>query len=56
MFAIKQTQVETEGYKLKHGRGLEVNDEIFAAQDGGHKAYAAAGVAITAAGYRSEMP
>lgn len=48
--------METAGYKLKHGRGLEVNEEIFKDDDGGHKAYAAAGVALTAAGYRSEMP
>ena len=47
LFTKKQKQVETEGYKIKHGRGLEVNRDLFADDDlMGQQAYAQAGVAI----------
>lgn len=55
MFAKKQTKVAVEGFKLKHGRGYEVNDDFFAEGDQtGAEAYQAAGVAVK--GYKSEMP
>ena len=57
MFMAKQTKADKEGYKLKHGRGEDVNEKIFIEGDvGGHKAYAAAGVAVgkpDATGYSS---
>ena len=33
MFSKKKNESDTEGYKLKHGRGQEVNDELFTADD-----------------------
>ena len=33
MFAKKQVLVESTGFKLKHGRGLEVNQDLFADDD-----------------------
>ena len=59
MFATKQNNVEKEGYKLKHGRGTDINDQIFTERDiGGNNAYSKAGVAVAKldAKYRSEMP
>ena len=62
MFTAKLTKVDEEGYKLKHGRGTDINDKIYTERDlKGNQAYAAAGVAITSSdgaggGYRSEMP
>ena len=59
MFAPKLTKVDEEGYKLKHGRGTDINDKIYTERDiRGNQAYAAAGVAVVndGVGYRSEMP
>ena len=57
MFSRKQTKLDTEGYKLKHGRGLEVNDDLFNDDDlTGHRAYKTAGVAVNKEAYNSEMP
>ena len=33
LFVGKQVKVESEGFKLKHGRGLEVNDDLFTDDD-----------------------
>jgi hypothetical protein len=33
MFATKQIKNEAIGFKLKHGRGLEVNQDIFGEDD-----------------------
>ena len=56
LFVKKQAQVDAHGYKLKHGRGLHVNRDIFTDDDlTGQKAYGAAGVSV-AKGYKSEMP
>ena len=54
MFSRKKTGQDTDGFKLKHGRGLEVNNELFTEDDvAGQKAYQAAGVAIVKDGYMS---
>ncbi len=56
MFAKKQAAVEVDGYKTKHGRGMDMNHDLFAEEDvNGARAYAAAGVAIAGSrGYRTE--
>lgn len=48
--------MDSDGYKLKHGRGFEVNKDLFTDEDlTGQKAYGKAGVAVLK-GYQSEMP
>ena len=56
MFAKKQAAVEIDGFKTKHGRGMDMNHDLFAEEDvNGARAYAAAGVAIAGSrGYRTE--
>ena len=40
MFSKKKKEMDTDGFKLKHGRGLEVNNELFTEDDvAGQKAY-----------------
>ena len=57
LFAKKQVEVDADGYKVKHGRGLDLNDKIFVDDDAtGTQAYQAAGVAVDKGGYSSEMP
>ena len=54
MFSKKKAQEDTEGFRLKHGRGLEINKELFNDEDQtGQQAYLAAGVAITKHGYNT---
>lgn len=56
IFAKKQIKVEGQGFRLKHGRGLDINHDLFAEDDlDGARAYEAAGAAVSR-GYRSEMP
>ena len=54
MFSKKKNQGELDGYRVKHGRGDEVNKDLFTSNDqNGQKAYKDAGVAIAKSGYQS---
>jgi len=56
LFAHKEARTADDNFKVKHGRGLELNEDLYVPNDRhGQLAYAAAGVAIVK-NYNSELP
>lgn len=55
IFAPKQSRKDVDGYRLKHGRGVDMNRELYTEDDvAGQRAYAAAGVTVVS-NYKSEV-
>ena len=56
IFARKKNKINTDGYKVKHGRGEDMNNDMVGLESDGQDPYLKAGVSLQERGFRSEMP
>lgn len=56
MFTKKKNKIDQEGFKVKHGRGEEVNNDLAMVDSDRIDPYVKAGVAVIKRNYKSESP